>query len=157
MKPEIAYVYNTLKRLRFDFNKTDFECFRNQYRYEPLEGRYVRKDDNDLLVSKDAFKPLEEELEYADKCHELESGLGCPLEVLNKIKKEKQIYINTYVVQKPSGDNTTIPLGIYKVREIDILNNQIQCLIQFSDSYEVFYISTYEYKIGWFLKENRSE
>jgi hypothetical protein len=108
------------------------------------------KDDIDDIFTVKFSEPL-------DDVAELQEQIGCPLEVLNKIKKEKQIYVDTYVVQKPSGCNMTIRKGMYKVIGIDILNNKIQCLIQFFDSYEVFYISTYEYKAGWFLKENRSE
>ena len=81
MKPEIEYVYNKLKKLRFDFNSIDFREFRSRYRYEPTLNRYVRKDDNDLFIAKDTFKPLEDELEYADNCHNLEEQIGCPLEV----------------------------------------------------------------------------
>lgn len=87
MKPEIEYVYNKLKRLRFDFKSSDFRDFRSYYRYDPELMRYVRKDDNDLFIAKDTFKPLEEELEYADKCHNLEEQLGCPLEVVFKALK----------------------------------------------------------------------
>lgn len=92
MKPEIEYVYNKLKRLRFDFNSSDFRDFRSYYRYDPELMRYVRKDDNDLFIAKEAFKPLEEELEYADKCHGLEEQLGCPLEVILKLVDQNELY-----------------------------------------------------------------
>lgn len=92
MKPEIEYVYNKLKRLRFDFNSSDFRDFRSYYRYDPELMRYVRKDDNDLFIAKEAFRPLEEELEYADKCHNLEEQLGCPLEVLLKLVDQNELY-----------------------------------------------------------------
>ena len=96
MKSEIAYVYNKLKQLRFDFHKTDFSDFRNNYRYDPIFNRYVRKDDNDLYISKNTFKPLEEELEYADKCHTLEEKLGCPLEVVDKLVNQNELYYQFY-------------------------------------------------------------
>lgn len=92
MKPEIEYVYNKLKRLRFDFNSSDFRDFRSYYRYDPELMRYVRKDDNDLFIAKEAFKSLEEELEYADKCHGLEEQLGCPLEVILKLVDQNELY-----------------------------------------------------------------
>ena len=71
---EIEYVYNKLKQLRFDFKESDRKLFPNEYTFEYGLGRYVRVDGNDLYISKDTFKPLEEELEYADK-------IGCPLKV----------------------------------------------------------------------------
>jgi len=92
MKPEIDYVYNKLKRLRFDLNSSDFKDFRSYYRYDPELMRYVRKDDNDLFIAKEAFNPLEEELEYADKCHSLEEQLGCPLEVILKLVDQNELY-----------------------------------------------------------------
>ena len=100
---------------------------------------------------------IEEELDYAAKYHKLEKQLGCPLEVLYKIKEVKQIYIDTYIVQRPSGANMSIVKRIYKVIGIDILNNQIRCLAQFSDGYMEFYVPIYEYKVEWFLKEDKSE
>lgn len=82
MRPEIEYVYNKLKKLRFDLKLSDFNDFSNCYRYDPELMRYVRKDDNDLFIDKNTFKPLEEELEYADSCHKVEEEIGCPLEVV---------------------------------------------------------------------------
>ena len=94
MRPEIEYVYNKLKKLRFDFKLSEFNDFRNYYRYDPELMRYVRKDDNDLFIDKNTFKPLEEELEYADSCHKVEEQIGCPLDVVVKVLeiiKEKNI------------------------------------------------------------------
>ena len=85
MRPEIEYVYNKLKKLRFDFKLSEFNDFRNYYRYDPELMRYVRKDDNDLFIDKNTFKPLEEELEYADSCHKVEEQIGCPLDVVVKV------------------------------------------------------------------------
>ncbi len=100
---------------------------------------------------------VEEELDYAAKYHELENKLGCPLEILYEIKESKQIYIDTYIVQRPSGANMTIINRMYNVIGIDILNNQIQCLAQFSDGYMEFYVQIYDYKKTWFLKKDKSE
>jgi len=86
MKSEIEYVYNKLKQLRFDFKESDRKLFPNEYTFDYGLNRYVRKDGNDLYISKDTFKPLEEELEYADKMHNLEEQIGCPLDVVLKIK-----------------------------------------------------------------------
>lgn len=133
MKPEIAYVYNKLKQLRFDFKKTDFDDFRENYRYDPTLKRYVRKDDNDLYISKNTFKPLEEELEYADKCHNLEEQLGCPLEVVERALMNG-IYTNVYN-------------GLCIV-------SRFQDVLSVSDDYGV-YIK--DYKKTWWLKESKEE
>ena len=155
MKPEIEYVYNKLKRLRFDFNRIDFENFRNKYRYEPTLDRYVRKDDNDLFIDKNTFKPLEDELEYADKCHNLEEQLGCPLEVVFKAL-DKGFYIDTKKVEKePSWENPKrislvgcpkyFRLNLwYKTIEVDRFGNYLEIWLK-------------DYKKTWWLKEDKSE
>lgn len=137
MKPEIEYVYNKLKRLRFDFNSSDFRDFRSYYRYDPELMRYVRKDDNDLFIAKEAFKPLEEELEYADKCHGLEEQLGCPLEVIFKALKQDYIYTK-------SGKHSRIEFGTYGFEWCICYGLRTQ-------------IRVADYKKTWWLKEDKSE
>lgn len=108
----------------------------------------------------DFCKDLDEMLDALETIKEvvdLQEEIGCPLKILQEVKKSKQIYINTYIVQRPSGANMTISKGMYIVTGIDMLNNQIQCLAQFSDCYMEFNVSIYEYKVDWFLKEDKSE
>lgn len=76
MKDNILYVYNKLKELRF---KTP------NYRF-PDGMKLGTNRDEDLYIDKNAFKPLEEELEYADRCHDLEQWLRCPLDVFLNIQ-----------------------------------------------------------------------
>ena len=137
MKPEIAYVYNKLKQLRFDFKKTDFDDFRENYRYDPTLKRYVRKDDNDLFINKNTFKPLEEELEYADKCHNLEEQIDCPLEVVFKALKQDYVYTN-------AGKRGRLAIGFYG-----------DFLALFYGKYEMLRVDNY--KKTWWLKEDKSE
>ena len=148
MKPEIEYVYNKLKKLRFDFNRIDFENFRNKYRYEPTLNRYVRKDDNDLFIDKNTFKPLEEELEYADKCHNLEEQLGCPLEVVGKASKKQQIYVAKFKMY-------------VEVRNIVIYEQATRPYIEYFyrdvNKFKVKEVWIDEYKKTWWLKEDKSE
>jgi hypothetical protein len=149
MKPEIEYVYNKLKRLRFDFNSSDFRDFRSYYRYEPELMRYVRKDDNDLFIAKEAFKPLEDELEYADKCHSLEEQLGCPLEVRERALKQSNfegLFVNT-------TDNDGFKWkGFEKCNLMyDAFNNR------FYWCNGSFCIPLSDYKKRWWLKEDKSE
>lgn len=137
MKPEIEYVYNKLKQLRFDFNSIDFREFRSRYRYEPTLNRYVRKDDNDLFIAKDTFKSLEEELEYADKCHNLEEQLGCPLEVVVKALKQDYIYTK-------NGKHSRIEFGTYGFEWCICYGLRTQ-------------IRVADYKKNWWLRKDMSE
>lgn len=121
---------------------------------ESRPNRYAHLEEYNTEEYNRLFNELDNKTLLIDT---LEKKMGCSLDVLQEIEKNKQIYIDTNVVQKPSGCNMTIRKGMYKVTGVDILNNKIQCLAQFSDSYEVFYIPTYEYKVGWFLKEDRSK
>ena len=106
MRPEIDYVYNKLKKLRFDFDSMDFNASRNKYRYDFDLGRYVRKDDNDLFIAKDTFKPLEEELEYADSCHNLEEQIGCPLEAVVKVLEIiKEYQVDVWLLKQCDYEN----------------------------------------------------
>ena len=152
MKPEIAYVYNKLKQLRFDFHKTDFSDFRSNYRYEPTLNRYVRKDDNDLYISKDTFKPLEEELKYADKCHNLEEDLGCPLEILFKLVKQNKFYYE-------QDDE----LHLIVCFEIELRNGKIYFDESWLDhdielgDFGTIELPLSDYKKLFWLKEDRSE
>lgn len=139
MKPEIAYVYNKLKRLRFDFNSSDFENFRSEYRYESTLKRYVRKDDNDLFIDKNTFKPLEEELEYADKCHNLEEQLGCLLEVLQPNQKVEFIKDNEKYIADVMG--------------INIQSKKIMV----GSAWSFKELPLNQYKQTWWLKKDRSE
>ena len=141
MKPEIEYVYNKLKKLRFDFNSVDFRDFRSKYRYEPELNRYVRKDDNDLFIDKNTFKPLEEELEYADKCHNLEEQLGCPLEVLSKILENGFYEYYGYIP----------PYHFYR---IDIFKKEI---MYYDEEKNYFTVKLKDYKKTWWLREDKSE
>lgn len=141
MKPEIEYIYSKLKKLRFDFNSIDFKDFRNEYRYEPTLKRYVRKDDNDLFIDKNTFKPLEEELEYAYKCHNLEEQISCPLEVVGRA------LTNGIYVKDLPNENLIKQFGI-KLSNIEdewFLSNEIMCL------------NVKDYKNYFWLKEDRSE
>lgn len=136
MKQEIEYVYNKLKKLRFDFNSIDFRDFKSEYRYEPTLKRYVRKDDNDLFIDKNTFKPLEKELEYADKCHNLEEEQCCPLDVRCKVTHNTSIYDisgEEYIVEFVEKDIFTV--------------------------YAIFYMSYQwgDYKKTWWLKKDKSE
>ena len=150
MKPEIAYVYNKLKQLRFDFHKTDFSDFRNNYRYDPTLNRYVRKDDNDLYIAKDTFKPLEEELEYADKCHTLEEQLGCPFYVIKHLINGLDFFYED-------------EYGIHLISSYNIENNTINFDddwqdhdIEVGDFGGVELVFT-EYKKSFWLKKDKSE
>jgi len=49
MKPEIDYVYNKLKQLRFDFKESDRKLFPNEYTFDYGLDRYVRVDGNDFI------------------------------------------------------------------------------------------------------------
>lgn len=105
------------------------------------------KDTDEMLDALETIKELVD----------LQKEIGCSLEVLYKIKKSKQIYVDTYIVQTMAGANTSMVPGIYNVREIDILNSQIKCVAQFSSSYLEFYVPIREYKTDWFLKKDKSE
>ena len=141
MRPEIDYVYNKLKRLRFDFNSSDFKGFRSEYRYEPTLDRYVRKDDNDLFIAKDTFKPLEEELDYADNCHNLEEQIGCPLEVVIKALKD-----GIYTLDLPRED-------LIKQVDLKLSNRETEWyLINM-----IMVVNLKDYKKTWWLKEDKSE
>lgn len=118
-------------------------------RQENEPNRYAHSEEYDKLHDE-----LDRKTFIVD---ELEERAGCSLEVLYRINFHKQIYIDTYVVQRPSGTNMTINPGMYSVRGVDILNNQIQCIAQYSDCYMEFYVPIYEYKVDWFLKEDKSE
>ena len=138
MKSEIKYVYEKLKQLRFDFKESDKKLFPNEYTFDYSLNRYIRVDGNDLFISKDTFKPLEEELEYADKCHNLEQQLGCPLEVLFRALRDG-IFIS---------DEDFLPHSC-------LLRNDF-ILVLFDDIYKAEYLLK-EYKKTWWLKPDKSE
>ena len=145
MKPEIAYVYNKLKQLRFDLNKTDFDCFRENYRYEPTLKRYVRKDDNDLFIDKNTFKPLEEELEYADKMHNLEEQIGCPLDVVLKIH-----FRDIHYVYDENGDRFFINGG-------EIFKSQFAAYRRTDADFIDKVFKWADYGKTWWTKKDKSE
>jgi len=146
MKPEIDYVYNKLKQLRFDFKESDRKLFPNEYTFDYGLDRYVRVDGNDLYISKDTFKPLEEELEYADKFHTLEENKtnNCSIILLFDSLKN----------------------GIYELRNGEMIHREVRgieqnglCVIsefcKYPECDETFYYK--EHNIKWFFKEDRSE
>lgn len=144
MKPEIEYVYNKLKQLRFDFKESDRKLFPNEYTFDCGLDRYIRVDGNDLYIDKNTFKPLEEELEYADKCHSLEERLDCSQEVVEKALKNG-IYNG---VPEYIGSVGLIYLPIFNTFAItcfDEHGKQTGCY------------PTREYKKTWWLRKDKSE
>lgn len=132
---------------------------RKASKQELIDSKYLFNyvdNSKDLNLARNPIR-LSNAYDKLGKLEDIEEDLGCPLEALYKIKKSKQIYIDTYTVETPIGATTSIVKGMYKVIGIDIFKNKIQCLVQFSDLYRVFYVPMYEYKVGWFLKEDRSE
>ena len=156
MRPEIEYVYNKLKKLRFDFKLSDFNDFRNYYRYDPELMRYVRKDDNDLFIDKNTFKPLEEELEYADSCHKVEEQIGCPLDVVAQaLSRGFYIDINKVEIdpplKNPSGDLILVS------RPNDFRLNLWYERIEVASFGHYLEVYLKDYKTTWWLKEDKSE
>ena len=82
---------------------------------------------------------MEEELEYAKKCHNLEESLGCPLEVVFKALK----------------------YGIWSVRYNTYRPSEIHRLIFMNDSYylvvEDSYYNLKDYKKTWWLSKTKEE
>ena len=143
MKPDIEYVYNKLKQLRFEFKEADRKLFPKEYKFDYGLDRYVRVDGNDLYISKDTFKPLEEELEYADKMHNLEEELGCPLVVVGKALIQNCFYDVEYNSYRET-DIGFIPEEQILVISIDEWENGNTLLLS-------------DYKKTWWLKEDKSE
>jgi hypothetical protein len=162
MKPDIAYVYDKLKQLRFEFKESDRKLFPNEYSFDYGLDRYVRIDGNDLYISKDTFKPLEEELEYADKCHKLEEDLGCPLEVflgfathrITEIYIEYDDFSGNYA--SPYCDDEDIRVayvsGIYDNNEIDGLSEP-----EWKIETNILTIPLSDYKKHFWLRKDKSE
>lgn len=141
MKPDIEYVYNALKQLRFDFKESDRKLFPNEYTFDYGLSRYVRVDGNDLYISKDTFKPLEEELEYANKCHNLAEEIGCPLDVRCKVVCNSFIY--------GILGNQFIVTGIYEDHFTARVHDDY-------DDYD-YDFEWKDYKQTWWLRKDQSE
>jgi hypothetical protein len=118
-------------------------------RQESEPNRYAHSEEYNKL-----FNELDNKTLIVDT---LEKRMGCSLDVLQEVKKNEQIYIDTDIVQRPSGCEMTIRKGMYAVKGIDIFDNHILCLAEFSDCYMMFNVPTYRYKIDWFLKEDKSK
>ena len=153
MKPDIAYGYDKLKQLRFEFKESDRKLFPNEYTFDYGLDRYVRVDGNDLYISKDTFKPLEEELEYADRCHQQEGKIGCPLDIVAKIMLQEidTIYVNYgdggYNSPYEEINEATVD-GMYNRSYWDndwVIETNL-CPVPFKD-----------YKKSWWTKKDRSE
>lgn len=89
---------------------------------------------------------MEEELEYAKKCHNLEEQLGCPLEVVFKALKYGIII----------KDMFDIGIGnkFYGVR-LDTQNYDCEYVLR---TYKgTISVEVKNYKKTWWLKEDRSE
>lgn len=146
MRPDIAYVYYKLKQLRFEFKEGDRKLFPKDYRFDYGLDRYVRVDGNDLYISKDTFKPLEEELEYADRCHNLEENKTNNCSIVSLFDSLKN--------------------GIYELRDGKMIHRVVRgieenglCVVsefcKYPECDEKFYYQ--EHNIKWFFKEDRSE
>ena len=155
MKPEIAYVYNKLKQLRFEFKESDRKLFPNEYTFDYGLDRYVRVDGNDLYISKDTFKPLEEELEYADKCHNLEQELGCPLDMYVSIKENGIFIEEEYDEEEHTGLTRLVNIPPRDLC-LDFKKDEITIYWEYTlDIYMELKFS--DYKKTWWLKEDKSE
>lgn len=150
MKSEIEYVYNKLKQLRFDFKESDRKLFPNEYTFDYGLGRYVRVDGNDLYISKDTFKPLEEELEYADKMHSLEEQIGCSFMIICRAIKEGIWSSEYWYCEKEENQNKIR----YIFPELTILENEwgFDC-----GDHCYYFVLLKDYKKTWWLKEDKSE
>lgn len=80
---------------------------------------------------------IEEELEYADKCHKLEAELGCSLDVVFKALNQDYIYTKR-------GMRQYIELGIYGMEWCICYGLKVQ-------------LRTADYKKTWWLKKDKSE
>lgn len=99
---------------------------------------------------------IKEELDYANKYHNLEEQLGCPLEVVFKAL-DKGFYIDTKKVEKePSWENPMERISFvgcpkyfrlnlwYKTIEVDRFGHYLEIWLK-------------DYKKTWWLKEDKSE
>ena len=122
----------------------------------------VTINSNDLYNSKDTFKPLEEELEYADKCHNLENQIGCPLKVFLGLATHRitEIYIEyddfSGNYASPYCDDEDIIVahvaGIYDNNEIDGLSEP-----EWKIETNILTIPLSDYKKHFWLKKDKSE
>ena len=99
------------------------------------------EEENEIYVDK--------ELDYAEKCHNLEDEIGCQLEVVRQLFKQDFIYfkypanVQIMKVKVCKGLSYGTNLGWY-----------VTCIY---DNIVFEYISLQDYKKTWWLKEDRSE
>ena len=86
-----------------------------------------------MILFKDETDIIKKELDYAEKCHNLEEQLGCPLEVVEKALTNG-IYIN-------GQEGLCI---VYRYRKMLTVNQLLGVWIK-------------DYKKTWWLREDKSE
>ena len=103
---------------------------------------------------------MEEELEYAKKCHNLEEQLGCPLEVVFKALKNGSCgSIYTFIQNDYNG---IYKIGLYKgiiinglTRECNGKDFYFSCYDSLTYKGYKFYLK--DYKKTWWLSETKEE
>lgn len=93
---------------------------------------------------------IEEELEYADKCHKLEEQIGCSFEIIGRAIKEGIWSSEYWYCEKEQNQNKLKHI----FPELTILENKwgFDC-----GDYCYYFVSLKDYKKTWWLKEDKSE
>lgn len=100
----------------------------------------LENDNGILLIAKE---DVESELEYAEKCHDLEKQISCPLEVVGKLRQTSYIYRDDGIGFGFIGIN-------FNDEDKLILYNDDECNIFTSD------LRLADYQKTWFLKKDKT-
>lgn len=119
-----------------------------------------------MMLFKEDTDIIKEELDYAEKCHNLEEQLGCPLDVMFKAL-DKGFVCEKFVVKqdnykdypekweqwKKENNNELQHIGNTKYLNLDMWYK----IIYFSKGDTYMEIWLEDYKKTWWLREDKSE
>lgn len=110
------------------------------------------------ILFKEDTDIIKEELDYAEKCHNLEEQLGCPLDFIFKVLKAPKIYIEGMNVRSEYDDRFKFhsKTNNYIINPYAIAGKKPE--VAFIDRWDYGYnLRLKDYKKTWWLKEDKSE